>query len=119
MAQISEETEHCLHTNLSTVSQNVTQEDTDTLCLELNNTMPNAANVAGIRKQLKTTYKDQEKAASLPWFNMDCIQERQIYLKSEKSPSKEKEINLWRIKRSKSIKKIYQIPGTLVLCRTE
>ena len=57
VAQISEETVHHLCTNLLTVSQNVTQEGIDALCLELNDTMLNAANMVGIRKQIKTTKK--------------------------------------------------------------
>ena len=82
VAQISEETVQHLCTNLSIVSQNVTQEGIDTLCSELNKTMLNAANVAGISKKVKNTMnKAKEKSASLPWFNKDCIQARQNYLK--------------------------------------
>ena len=78
----SEETVQHLCTNLSIVSQNVTQEGIDTLCSELNKTMLNAANVAGISKKVKNTMnKAEEKSASLPWFNKDCIQARQNYLK--------------------------------------
>ena len=79
---MSEETIAMLCSKLSGLSQNVTQQGIDDLCVDLNKTMLNAAHKVGACKTAKIkTKQSMIQSVSQPWFNDECHKERKQYRK--------------------------------------
>ena len=84
-AHISNESISQLSENLLSMSTNVSQENIDNLCHELNGIFINAAKEVGACKERNyknnNNNKSSKKNFSQPWFDNNCKEERRKYFK--------------------------------------